>query len=491
MGASVRSQSNKRAGDSAQQWEPTRATDFAITTVNVPDRLDLQEVRARADEDDDAPRRRLMLFDTYWLGVWFKRLLVIGILGAAGYYGYLAVLPLRDDVSAAGIAARLTRGLGQPVRIAATEFRFAPTPRLVVKGLDVAGTYQLGEVSLHFNWEEALRALRGGSWIWGEAAVGPLKLDGVQGLALLRSLGAAGAAIPATISTIRFESIEFADLPLLPGRYEVVARRGFDGRFAPVALTEIGNEGRMKLTVSARADNDWGETVDFHLDAANWALPAGPGARWTEVVASGRVRSNLIEVDSFSLGGAFGVVQGLMVAARDVEWVVTGTARAPNLDLESVLLHFKGKPAEERPKGQSAVPMHGTAVLNLLVAGRGETLSQAIDQSVAAGPLQVRWATLNGINLGYAATRGGASGVTGAGVTRFSELEASVSLARSGLAVSDIQGRAGAMATRGEIRVAPDLGLSGALRVDLGAQRVQAPINVRVRGSALQPQFGR
>ncbi len=490
MGASVRSQSSKRPVDTAQVWEPTRATDFAITTVNVPDRLDLQEVRARADEDDDAPRRRLV-FDRYWLGIWFKRLVVVGILGAAAYYAYLALLPLRDDVSAAGIAARLTRGFGQQVRVEGTEFRFAPTPRLVVQRIDVGGAYRLPEVSLHFNWNDAWRALRGGNWIWGEAAVAPLKLDAQQALALLRSLGTAGTAIPPTVSTIRFESIEFADMPLLPARYELLARRGADGRFAPVTLAEIGSEGGMRLTVSLGTDDDWGETVRFQLDATNWALPAGVSARWSEVVANGRVRPNLIEVESYSLSGAFGVVQGLVVAARDVEWVVTGTARAPNLGLESVLLQFAGKPTEERPKGQSAAPMHGTAVLSLLVAGRGDTLSQAIDQTVAAGPLQVRWGTLNGINLGYAATRGGASGVTGGGITRFSELDAAAVLSRAGLTVTDIRGRAGAMATRGEIRVAPDLTLSGALRVDLGAQRVQAPISVRVRGTLLQPQFGR
>ncbi len=489
-GASVRSPSSKRIGDNAQQWEPTRATDFAITTVNVPDRLDLQEVRARADEDDDAPRRRLVV-DTYRLGVWFKRLLVAGALAALAYYAYLSLLPLREDVSAAGIATRLTQGLGQPVRVASADFRFTPTPRLVLQDVDVAGAYRLGEVSLHFNWEDAWRAVRGGNWIWGEAAVAPLKLDAAQGLALLHSLQAVGPAVPSTISTLRFESIEFVAVPLLPGRYEVVARRGSDGRFGPVSLTEIGTEGRMRLTVSAKDDEDWGETVEFQLDASDWILPVGPAVRWSEVVANGRVRPDLVEVDSFSLGGAFGVVQGLMVAAHDVQWAVTGVARAPNLDLESVLLHFTGKPAEARPKGLAAVPMHGTAVLKLLVAGRGDTLAQAIDQSIAAGPLQVRWATLNGVNLGYAATRGGASGGTGGGVTRFSELEASVTLARTGLTVTGIHGRAGAMATRGEIRVAPDLGLSGDLRVDLGAQRVQAPINVKVRGTALQPQFGR
>ncbi len=489
MGASVRSQSSNRSGGNAQSWEPTRATDFAITTVNVPDRLDMQEVRARADEDDDAPRRRLV-FDTYWLRVWLKRLVVVGILGAAAYYAYLVLLPLRDDVSAEGIAARLTLGLGQPVRVGATEFRLAPTPRLVVERVEVAGAYQLGKVALHFNWSDALRAMRNGNWVWGEAAVAPLKLDGQQAIALLRSLGAAGAAIPPTISTIRFESIEFADMPLMPRRYELVARRGPDGRFAPVTLVEIGGEGQMKLTVSHAADEGWGEAVDFQLEAANWVLPAGPATRWAEVVANGRVRPNLIEVEQYSVVGAFGAVQGLVVAARDVEWVVTGTARALNLDLESVLLNFAGKPAAERPKGQSGVPMHGTAVLSLLVAGRGNTLPQAIDQSVAAGPLQVRWGTLHGLNLGYAATRGGASGVTGSGITRFSELDAAVVLGRAGLTVSDIRGRAGAMTTRGEIRVAPDLTLSGALRVDLGAQRVHAPISVRVRGTVSQPQFG-
>ncbi len=490
MKTSVRSPSRPRHGDTAQPWEPTRATDFAITTVNVPDRLDMQEVRARADEDDDAPRRRLV-FDTYRLRVWVKRLLIVGVLGAAAYYGYLALLPLRDELSAASIAARLTRGLAQPVQVASAEFRLTPTPRLVLQGIDVAGVYRLGEVSLHFNWEDAVRALRGGNWIWGEAVIAPLKLDGAQGLALLKSLGGAGGAIPPTISTIRFESVEFDDMPLLPGRYEVLARRGGDGRFAPVTLTEIGSDGRMKLTVAVRADGELGEAVEFQLDAANWALPVGPAARWSEVVASGRARPNLIEVDSYSLGGPFGVAQGLIVAARDVEWALTGTARAPNLDIESVLLHFKGQPSEERPKGQAAVSMYGTALLSLLVAGRGETLAQAIAQSVAAGPLQVRWATLNGINLGYAATRGGAYGVTGSGITRFSELEASVTLARTGLTVAGIHGRAGAMTTRGELRVAPDLGLTGALGVDLGAQRVQAPINVKVRGTALQPQFGR
>jgi hypothetical protein len=47
------------------------------------------------------------------------------------------------------------------------------------------------------------------------------------------------------------------------------------------------------------------------------------------------------------------------------------------------------------------------------------------------------------------------------------------------------------MATRGQVAVAPDLKLSGAVRVDLGAERVQAPITLRVSGTAVAPRFGR
>jgi hypothetical protein len=45
------------------------------------------------------------------------------------------------------------------------------------------------------------------------------------------------------------------------------------------------------------------------------------------------------------------------------------------------------------------------------------------------------------------------------------------------------------MAARGDFTVAPDLALAGGVRVELGGQRVQAPINLRIRGSVLAPRF--
>jgi hypothetical protein len=110
--------------------------------------------------------------------------------------------------------------------------------------------------------------------------------------------------------------------------------------------------------------------------------------------------------------------------------------------------------------------MQGTATMKLNVVGRGATLDEAIARGAIAGPFTVRWATLNGINLGLAATQG----ATAAGTTRFTEFD-------------------GAMAARGDFTVAPDLALAGGVRVELGGQRIQAPISLRIRGNVNSPRF--
>ena len=131
--------------------------------------------------------------------------------------------------------------------------------------------------------------------------------------------------------------------------------------------------------------------------------------------------------------------------------------------------------------------MQGTAALNLAIAGRGATAEEAILQSVLAGPFSVRFAVLNGINLGLAATQG----VAASGSTLFTEFGGTVAAAGGVVRFEDTGGRAGAMVARGSFSVAPDTSLSGALRVVLGGQRVQAPVTLKVSGTAAQPKFGR
>jgi hypothetical protein len=227
------------------------------------------------------------------------------------------------------------------------------------------------------------------------------------------------------------------------------------------------------------------ETVDFSLEAERWSMPFGPRVRWNDVRANGRLFANVVEVSSFTLAGFFGVTTGTVFAASDIDWVITGFAGASNIDVESVLqtLRPQGQPVGDAPPAS----VQGTASLDLTVVGRGRTLDEAIERSAVAGPFQIRWATINGVNLGLAATQG----ATASGQTRFTEFDGVLAASANGIRFEETGGRAGAMAARGDFTVAPDMAVAGAVRVELGSQVVQAPVNLRIRGTALDPRFGR
>ncbi len=461
----------------AKTWEATAgSTDFVITTVNVPDRLDIQEVRAREDEDDDRTGR--FYIDWYAIRTWVVRLAVVGLIVAAGLFAWESTSPLRDELSANRIAARLSQATGQPVKVGDTGFRFTPTPRFVVSNVEVGSVWRTDAIAVHFNWDDAWRAVRGGGWVWGEASVAPMVLELGQGEFLVRTLSRLSAALPASISTIRFESVELKGVRQLPGSFEGVARRNADGAFSAVTLK--GRDGNTTVSASLAPG---GEAVAVQFDASGWPATVGPVVVWNEVHVSMRVRPGLIEVPEYLLAGFGGSFKGSAYAAGDVEWVVTGSLSGSNLDIESMLAGGNGAGGAKQ-----SVPLAGTASTDLLLSGHGPTLNEAIDATVASGPVRVRWAALQGINLGYVASRPGSQN---GGTTRFTELTAWVSAGPSGVSFQDLTGRAGALAAYGEVAIGPDRRVSGSLKVDLGGSRIQAPLNVQVKGTLQHPEFGR
>ena len=460
------------------EWDPTEATRFAITTVNVPDRLDLQEERDRAEMEEYAEERRRATLRT-----WMKRLLIVAIVGVFGAVLYGMLKPLRDETSATRIADRLSAAFKRPVTVGETAFQITPAPRLVIRAVDFAGQFAVEEVSLLINWKDLWAALRGGQWVWGEATIAPMTMTAAQALAAVKTVPGGARELPSKISTIRVESIRIVDARLFPGRYEAVLRRGEDGKFGPMTVRQQdGDGGAMQMQIRPGAEPD---AVEFDVAAERWAMPVGPRVRWNEVRANGRVAGTLLEVSSFTLAGFFGVTTGTVFVAHDVEWVMTGFATASNIDVDAVLqsLRPKGQATQEAP----ASPFQGTASLNLTIAARGATFDDALGTGAIAGPFHVRWATLNGINLGLAATQG----ATAAGITRFTEFDGAMVASANGVRFEDVGGRAGAMASRADFTVGKDYSLAGAVRVELGGQTVQAPIRLNIQGNALDPRFSR
>ena len=66
------------------RWDQDAGSDFAITSVNVPDRLDTQEVRARADDDSQSSVHRFHRDDVFRAVKWLVGVLVLVGISVAG-----------------------------------------------------------------------------------------------------------------------------------------------------------------------------------------------------------------------------------------------------------------------------------------------------------------------------------------------------------------------------------------------------------------------
>ena len=322
-----------------------------------------------------------------------------------------------------------------------------------------------------------------------------MRLSAKQVWGLLERTDNLSKAMPDPMSVLRFESIEVADVPLLKGHYELVLRRASPNAqaFGPVLVTQLDADSLFKLSLKRSPAADGSLRFSFQFDASNWKLPFGPASRWSEVVASGYFSPTLFEVESYMLAGVYGVMRGTAYAASDVRWAVTGYARGTGMDVEAMVASVAK--VARAPAGEKAeavlIPFAGTATVDLALVGQGDTLDEALAQGVAGGPIQVKGASIRGVNLGYAAAHGGSDRGLAGGLTRFSDFDALLLGGADGVTLKDIVARAGAMTTRGEVSLSPDATLKGAVRVDLGLTRAQAPISLKVRGPVISPQFVR
>lgn len=474
--------SHVELGTTRSRWDPDAGADFAITTVNVPDRLDAQEVRARASADFGPPSvRRFHRVDVVRAAGW---LLALGALGAVIWGGVRLAGPLRAAISPRGVEAQISQALDVPVSVGSSEVRLLPSPRLVVTDVIGHGGLRLPEITINFNWRDAVRGLQSSSWVLGEARIAPVDLAGEQALALLRSVRRV-SRLPAAVSTIRFESVSLADVVLLPGRYEVVVRRGVGQQdFDALSVRRLDGAGQMELEIRPPATP--GGASNFKLFARQWLAAVGPGVAWNEATAQGDFRADQLKVDSFSVGAPFGNLNGNALLAGDGRgWRLTGNVRSADVSVEDLIRYLTLPPGAEAAPFQA--PFRGTAKIDLALAGHGATVAEALQRATAAGPVSVSGAAVAGINLGLAATQGGAGGA--GGVTRLSDLDLEVSGSADGLAVRSIAGRAGSLRVHGALAADRKLQLRGSIRSEVASPRGTAGVDIRVGGTVDAPTY--
>jgi hypothetical protein len=462
------------------RWDQDTGSDFAITSVNVPDRLDTQEVRARADDDSQSSVHRFHRDDVFRAVKWLAGVL---LLVAASVWAARQLAPVRAAISPAGIEAQVSKALGVPVSVADTELRFSPTPRLIITGMVAQSGWRLPEIAVDFNWRDVLRGLQTSSWALGEARVAAIELTGAEALALLQSVrGASG--LSAAVSTIRLQRVSFPDLVFLSGRYEAVIRRDGKKDFSSVSLKRLDTDGQVDLEITPPSVPDG--SAKFALFATKWAAAVGPAVTWSEANAQGEFRADLLKVDSYSVGAQFGNLNGAALIAREgLGWRLTGNVRGPDLNLEELIRHAAGLGGSEAELAR--IPLRGIAKFDLPLSGTGTTVNQMLERAKAAGTVSVSGATLGGLNLGLAATQGGASAA--GGTTRFADLEFDVSASGDGLVVRNVAGRAGNLRVHGGFDVDRKLQLNGSLRPEVTSPRGVVGTQVRLGGTIAAPTY--
>ena len=462
------------------------ATAFAITTVNVPDRLDLRDMDDRKQLEDDYRQRR---FDLTAFRIWAPRLLFIAIFAGLAFVALEVFDTWRTSLSAQQLSQRLSSALGLPVQIESSQFAIRPAPRLVLTHVSIDHKVVLNEVSVNVGTRHIAQVLQGRGWNWGEAVVGPMALTLEQCRSLLDLLPKLDAALPKSLATLRFDRLQIAEQPWLAGPWQVdVAREGKSGFLKATAESRAGSSLlRFVLTPDVAA-----HSVNFQMEAENWTMPFGAPFPMEDALATGQVSENRIDIPEYSMGGSFGAVRGMAAAdLKDGVWSVNGTVTAEGLDLAALLRLLAPTPAaSESAAADSDTALQGNASFSGKFEGKGATLTEATAGAVFAAPVQVRWPVLNGINLGYAATHPGGTNAGGGGTTRFSTLSAVVVAGGDVISMRDIRAHAGALAVSGQVEMNAAHALSGVLHVDLGASRILAPIRVAVHGTVAKPQFG-
>jgi len=462
-----------------------QATHFAITTVNVPDRLDLRDMDDRKQGEEYSRHRG---FDSAAFRAWGPRLLLGSVLAIIAFVVFEGIDTWRTALSAPQLSTRLTNALGVPVTVGSSQFAISPSPQLVLSQVSIDKKLTLDRVSIGVSTKQFGQAFQGHGWNWGEAVVttSPLTLD--QGRVLLNLIPKFDAAIPKSLSSVHFEHLRVSDQPLLDGDWDVTVNRRSSDNIATAVATQHRNKGSLSVELSPTTDS---EVVAFQVDGSNWLLPFGPRFPLEEVVASGQASSTRIEISQFSLGGAFGAAKGQITGQWDRIWLLNGSLQAEGIDLDALIRLVAGAPEKDKGEPDAPTVIQGTASFVGVIEGHGQTLAEAIGAAFLEAPVHVRTPVLTGINLGYAATRPTEAGVTSGGSTRFVSLDTIIQTMPDKVLFRDIRAHSGALAAYGQVELMPDHSLTGLLHVDLGQTRVLAPIRVAVRGTVLRPEFGR
>ena len=153
--------------------------DSAITTIDIPSRLDAQSIRAL--KSDDYQRASRFSISRSVVEIWLRRILLAAVAGAVVWLAFQVV---GAHLGKQAIAQRISVATGLPVTMAERELIWLPTPAIRLLDLRIGSGFRVSEVTVGYSWDALAQAINRRDLL-PEATVAPMQLSAEQAIDLV------------------------------------------------------------------------------------------------------------------------------------------------------------------------------------------------------------------------------------------------------------------------------------------------------------------
>ncbi|HEY4375472.1 MAG TPA: hypothetical protein VGN52_26350 [Burkholderiales bacterium] len=378
-----------------------------------------------------------------------KFIAIFIVLLVAGGIGYLYMMPIDKRL----IEGMATARVGLPVAVGSATFSPFP-PQLTLSNVKIDDMTFPRVVAV-----PDPGSLAADRKIFKSIDISGAQLTVAQAKKLIAvSLREAPKGVAMTVQRVRITGVTVSDSPVPLPSFDVTALLAADGTLRQANFALADNKGQLQLS-----QDDKGWLVDFESHGITW--PLGPKTAWESLRAKGLADANGIKFDSIAIAHFGGNITGKGDLLWSGGWKFGGSMEVGGMDTVAIAQAYYG-----------AAPVTGTIDGKFSVNMSASTLAGLLQSAKMDGSVVVNKAAVANIDLARTAQAGGIT----AGATRFGDFVADVATDGARIQVKNVRANSGLLNVGGDVTIAADKNLSGAINIELGpiGNRTKAAMHI-------------